>query len=499
MASQRNAYDDDRNHFPLLQSISADIGVCCRLKPQDMDVLGVEITKAFQRCSVPEADTPIDERIINALMLGCIGTIDEKLSQESSRSAEVGALLVLYRRVILTPVNLTALFRMCDPKIRTGMVNCHAIWHLRTLMAIRSIWSMKLEDGTSFAMAIIRAMATLLDPNSQVRCAHPRHKEIPWAALGEALGICSDSSNSVVDLLLTFPWPEILQREDAFVSILPCGSRTHWNMVLFSCLHHWAVRLLREDISSKKAKALLKQLGACSILLTRTLQSVVSGEFWSPNEIERFDDLAPVVKYLLDMMNCLVPVPDDNEIDMLVRKARFSLEEQLMASMLFGVAHLAKNEARSMRGINATNICLTLLEDEHWQGMKQESDQSRWKRFCEAFLTGAGDAERASKEDFARTLKRQAKKSLKENANLSEGEMCANCFILEAQLQSGEKLKKCKRCHQIKYCSRYVVWMCRAAFLPVVFSPLTRALHPYNRDCQVEHWKKIHKKQCKAV
>lgn len=122
MAPQRNAYDVDGNHFPLLQSISADLNACCRLKPKDMDALGVEITKAFQRSSVPEAETPIDEHADNKLMVRCIGMIDARLREESSKNAEVGAPLVLYRRVILTPVNLTALFRMCDPRIHTGMV-----------------------------------------------------------------------------------------------------------------------------------------------------------------------------------------------------------------------------------------------------------------------------------------------------------------------------------------------------------------------------------------
>jgi hypothetical protein len=128
MPPARDLFDQDYVHFQLLQRISANLDCVYSLQPSDIDKLGVEIFKAFQRTSVPESTVPVVEREANKAMLSCMGSIDHRLSLKKDQSASDGAMLMLYRRSMITPDNLQALFRMCDSNIRTGKVRCHAFW-----------------------------------------------------------------------------------------------------------------------------------------------------------------------------------------------------------------------------------------------------------------------------------------------------------------------------------------------------------------------------------
>jgi hypothetical protein len=106
------------------------------LQPSDIDKLGVESPLALQRASVPESTISLEERLVNEIMLECIGRIDNKLSLKTD-SARDGAMLMLYRRTMITPDNLEALFRICDSNIRTGIVRCYAFWQLRKLISVQ--------------------------------------------------------------------------------------------------------------------------------------------------------------------------------------------------------------------------------------------------------------------------------------------------------------------------------------------------------------------------
>jgi hypothetical protein len=144
-------YDQDARHFQLLQKVSESNEYIHSFQPSDIDKLGVEISKAFQRASVPESTVAREEREVNEVMLGCIGTIDYALSLKKG-TGRVGAMLMLYRRTIVTPDNLQALFRMCDSSIRTGKVRCHAFWHLKTLRSLESqitvtTWQQSVDFG----------------------------------------------------------------------------------------------------------------------------------------------------------------------------------------------------------------------------------------------------------------------------------------------------------------------------------------------------------------
>jgi hypothetical protein len=84
------------------------------LQPSDIDKLGGEISKALQRASVPESTVSVQEKLVNDTMLSCMALIDHALSLKKNQSASDGAMLILYRKTMITPDNLQNLFRMCD-------------------------------------------------------------------------------------------------------------------------------------------------------------------------------------------------------------------------------------------------------------------------------------------------------------------------------------------------------------------------------------------------
>lgn len=59
--------------------------------------------------------------------------------------------------------------------------------------------------------------------------------------------------------------------------------------------------------------------------------------------------------------------------------------------------------------------------------------------------------------------------ALGETNTLSDSEQCSNCLVAESVL--GSKLKECTRCRQVKYC---------------------------NRQCQREHWRRVHQRECSS-
>jgi hypothetical protein len=139
MPPVKDLFDRNHLHVHLLMRISANYECIDSLQPSDVDKLGVESSLAPQRASVPESTVSVAERKVNESMLGSIRYIDHMLSLKTDNARD-GAMLMLYRRTIITPENLEALFRICDSNIRTGMVRCHAFWHLCKLITIHATW-----------------------------------------------------------------------------------------------------------------------------------------------------------------------------------------------------------------------------------------------------------------------------------------------------------------------------------------------------------------------
>jgi hypothetical protein len=471
----KQPYDRDMFHFQLLQKVSADIKFVHSLQPKDIDKLGEEVSKAFQRASVPESTVAIEERQVNEVMLGCIGTIDNELSLRQD-SANDGAKLILFRRTLITPDNLEALFRMCDPNIRTGKVRCHAFWQLRALLTVQATWKVKLQlqpdsndsTPTSVAGRLITVMSTALSDQRK----HCEHKSLyvchyaPWTVCTESLGVCRDKPEKVVDLIHPFDWTTILQRADAAVLTEDLEAPIYYDLTLFIVLHRWPVRLLQEDHNNSKAKEVLQKLGKCDTLLRRVLQRVISGTISSTTATTMpFEEMAPVANFLISFLYCLSPVPWDRDIESLVRRAHAALNESLMTSIISEMSVMAQNPERSKAGLTTMNELSFLLEN--WKKLHEESEEARWQRFHRRYLTH--DANPDDNKGLSKAALKAHKKQVKSTTNLTQGEMCANCYVLEKTLD--RKLLKCGQCRLIKYCSP---------------------------SCQKEHWK-VHKKQCKKV
>jgi hypothetical protein len=480
-AAARELFDQDHLHFQLLQRISANLDCVYTLQPSDIDKLGVEISKALQRASVPESNVSEKEKKVNETMLACMGSIDHRLSLKKDQSASDGAMLMLYRKTMISPDNLQALFRMVDSNIRTGKVRCHAIWHLGTFLNVQATWKVKLplqEPGrnnstsTSVAAKVITVMSAALSEQRDLCgnqegsrcCCHER----PWIFFGEALGVCRDEPEKVVDLLHPWDWATILQRPDAAVMGVPPERPLFYDSILLDALHRWCIRLLKENHNNTKAKEVLQKLGGCDTLLRRQLRRVISGETsCTPGSTMTFEEMAPVVNFLNSFLHCLSPVPWDREIDSLVRRARPVIAKSFKTVMKnkMEIAAMAQNPERSDAGKNAIHGVLFLMD--HLKDLHRESEDARWQRFHNRYLVH--EANPKDGKGLSKSLLKGYKKVVKSSTNLTQGEMCANCYVLEKTLH--EKLLKCGQCRLIKYCSQ---------------------------ECQKDHWKKAHKQQCQT-
>jgi hypothetical protein len=465
---QQAPVDDDHLHFPLLITISSNLQLIHSLQPSDIDNLAVEISLAFQRASVPESTVSTHERQVNDLMMGSIGMIDHELSLKHDTGRD-GATLILLRKTMVTPKNLHALLRMCDADIRTGKVRCHAFWHLKKLLSVQSTWKVKLVDSNkvkcSFASKIMTVMAKALSDQRISLCGHPSQPNCscnaaPWTMFGDALAVCRDTPRDVIDLLHPWDWTTILQRPSKD------PERSTYNCTLFVGLRRWPVRLLQEDNSNPKAKEVLKQLGSCDTLLKLVLRKIVAGEMSStPGGIMSFEDLGTVVNFLTGFLYSLKPLPWTRDIDSLIRRARSSIMEALAKITRNRVRLMAQDAKKFTHAMNSTNEVILMMEK--WKYLhQQESDEARWQRFHKRFLAQGSNPD--DNKCLSKVILKNRKKEVKASTNLTEGEMCANCYVLENTVEGG--LLKCGRCMLIKYCSG---------------------------ECQKEHWKKAHKKQCK--
>jgi hypothetical protein len=208
----------------------------------------------------------------------------------------------------------------------------------------------------------------------------------------------------------------------------------------------------------------LQKLGSCDTLLRLVLRRVIAGEgSCTPGAIMSFEELERVDNFLGAFLHCLLPLPWDREIDSLVRRTRSIIAESLAAIMINETAVMTKDPKRFTSLVNSVYEVLFLMDK--WKELHQESEEARWQRFHSRYLVH--DAGLDSNKELSRFILKGNKKLVE--ANLTQGEMCANCYVLEKTLN--ERLLKCGQCRLIKYCSR---------------------------ECQREHWKKAHKKQCKS-
>jgi hypothetical protein len=236
---------------------------------------------------------------------------------------------------------------------------------------------------------------------------------------------------------------------------------------LFVELHKIPVRVLREDPSNEKAKALLRKMGSCHELFRSTLKRIISAEpLWmrpAPSN-KTHEDIYTDMKYTLGFFqsftNCLAPLPVTLETKILVRRAHAAL---MKPSVRQQIAIYDSDETHG-------SSILFYLKDETWKLLKKESsDQNRWLRFqigCLQYERNHGP-DRTTDKIMRRSIKEKSQQRLEHK--IGHDEMCANCFVMEKDIECQSHLMKCSQCRQVTYCSA---------------------------ACQREHWKKAHKKQC---
>ena len=395
---------------------------------------------------------------VNVQLMRAILGVDNILVVNGGPNA--GASLVLYRRMILIPDNLEALCKMCDPSVRTGEVRGTALILLTHLCNVRSIWSIKMHRGeTSFAFHAMRAMQFIMHPDAkqdsgiQVECF-----TYAWSTFTAALNICGDHPHKIAHFLAQYDWKALLDspNEDAIWD---------WRQNHFESLHARAVQALKVNWNDAAAKTLLYKLGSCDELFLRVLRQLSSRVFLSLPVNELCSKLCSLTITVCDYLVCLSPPPSGQNIDSLVKSARSAVSEGL--ELILRSDDQLDANTRS-RGFDPIYSALRLIEENHWQILKRENEDAKWKRFQGIWLEDAPPDPRAVKRQVKQIKKEHHGRLMEETENLSDGEMCANCFVLESQLD--HKLHKCKQCLQIKYCSR---------------------------ACQREHWKKAHRQQCK--
>ena len=145
---------------------------------------------------------------------------------------------------------------------------------------------------------------------NQDRSRHCCHKS-RWLFCAEALGVCRDEPDKVVNWLHPWDWATRLYCNAQMPPLWGNRRRGPSLTSRFSWKGYIAgVSDLKENHNKTKAKEVLQKLGGCDTLLRRELRRVISGETsGTPGTTMTFDEMAPVVDFLHSFLHSLSPVP----------------------------------------------------------------------------------------------------------------------------------------------------------------------------------------------
>jgi MYND finger len=162
----------------------------------------------------------------------------------------------------------------------------------------------------------------------------------------------------------------------------------------------------------------------------------------------------------------------DRETRALLRRARNALLEPIFEAMSSTSPNAFSLPTDSLK-LQRIQVANRLISDMYrWADFHTESEQERWERYTEAFRLFSAPTERR----LVRRLWKEQQKAQRAAASAQDTSrtMCSNCFVLRKAFleECSECMLDCGRCRRVVYCSR---------------------------ECQVEHWKKGHKNQCRTV
>jgi hypothetical protein len=436
-----------------------------RVDTADIDQLVEDIGGVLQRCRVDESTVSDEERHENEELIRCVARVFNAIHDR----CETGAIVLLFMKRISTPTNLEALLRMMDADIRTGGVRCVANNLMSILATMSFVLGLKMNGGSSLASCLVSCCSKSLEDDAD------QSKQIPhitgcccWAAgkmLKTALLTAKEDPLKVLDRVAGFDWKTILETYPSVEF-----SNESFLHQLFSMLWDLAVNVLLLDRSNSKAKSFLRKLGSCHELFRSSLRRLVALRSLpsSPGNMT-----TTTLTYLMALSlfhesfhYCLVPPPSDPEIEVLVSLANHSLKE--VRPTVFAAIQFDDDSEASCITNDQYDRLIEYTQADEWTHVKHLSDDDRWRSLETAVLSPlqARDVKKTLK-----TMRQSKKKDMKSDVEALHGfdEACNNCFRLESGLEEGKKLMICGWCKQVSYCSR---------------------------ECQMEHWKKFHKKEC---
>jgi hypothetical protein len=435
-----------------------------RVEPRDIDQLVEEIGGVLHSCRVDESNISDEERKKNEELMRCVLHVDQAIQNSSDDDA--GALYMLFRKRISTPTNLESLLRMMDADIRTGEVRCVASSLILVLGTMTSIYGLKMNDGSYFASKLISCCSKSLEDDTKQDRQIPHNpgclcSNISFRMLLTALQTVKEDPLKVLDRVTAVDWKTILETH-------PSAKLYDVSFQLFYLLRNAAVTVLVLDRSNSEAKSFFRKLGSCRELFRSSLRRLVALRSLSSspgNMSSTLKDLNSLSLFHECFYQGLVPPPSDPEIEVLMSLANHSLKE---ARSTIVAAIQLDNDPDKCVTTERYDSMIEYTEAGWWTRFKHLSDDDRWRMLETAVLSKvqAGDVKKARK-----TQRQDAKQKMKSNAEaqLGNDEVCTNCFRLESSLGEGKKLMICGWCKQVSYCSR---------------------------DCQIQHWKKFHKKEC---
>jgi len=135
---------------------------------ENMDAVGMEIrTNLLWICSraIPPNS---EESDVDSSFLTCIVGTDSFLAHNAPCDPTIGALLVLYRRTMITKDNLEALCKICSGSVPVNAeIQNYAIIVIDKICEIRSIWKLKMSttNGSTVALhlLLVRAMVMFIE------------------------------------------------------------------------------------------------------------------------------------------------------------------------------------------------------------------------------------------------------------------------------------------------------------------------------------------------
>jgi hypothetical protein len=258
----------DYLHFQMLMRASANPASIKRLQPKDMEELSSQISKALERCCVPEKSITDQEREINDMMLGSIIRIGQFLARRDDDMDET--LLNSFRKSITTSDNLQALLRMLDANVRTGAVRCKAVYILWQLLTTSThpIWDIPMKDGSDFSSQLLSAFSQALDDRVTKEKDTPTCQYCGGECLRSVYSLIPDALHNIkppteiFTRISKYNWTLILQNPEF------ADANNKNALELFVPLHSLAVFSLRENSDNENVKVMLRKMGGCHELFT---------------------------------------------------------------------------------------------------------------------------------------------------------------------------------------------------------------------------------------